>query len=688
MNYLTNNLWISPSKKITDTLSKFHKGFNLISKLNCKFYETNYIDVYCNVEKEIQIGDTNHMYIASRAYDYKVTVDKNISYIIIQSETFYESSDKKTMDNKTSDEKTSDMYTYMIVFYYLPHMTIDFNFDYHRWIWGETEPGLILIPNLDNDPIYHVKFNFKKMITMIPQEIMTLIPKEIKNNQLNSTHYIDSNISFKFYLDVRYPISIYKTSDMSLVLGENLDSHDYGHDHDYIDISEVLDTSESYSISCNDMISRKTQPIIRVMIGVYKNDKLLYSDYIIFRIAPALLTPNNLQTQTVYLASVDGVYPNKLFIEETCQILNKEGYQSIIIKSDKVSMYHRWMQDILKFVYCSDNNQTNTIVLKGPHFLKHSDGKSSIDYIHSYFKDYHLYDFFYDNDNNLNAFGNVQIMPPIMPKYPFGRIIYGTSTNPIQPNISFHLVDFLESQQVQKPIQVETGWLSVGHVDEILSYVPDPLHPRGFRILIASPRRFHQLISNIDHNNVIFDNDDNYYMFDKQNNEINKRFDPKYENKNQCLYKSQLKVSDILNWEELLKDNAEYQRKLDMVRLILMKELNMGYGEFYEIPIYYWPKSIYPKARSVIPNMINNLFLGKIMLVPKPFVGTGTTLDGECLFEKYFLEQVPKSTKVYFIKNWDSYYLLEGDINCGTNAKRENFKQKWWTIIPEGSYNI
>lgn len=32
--------------------------------------------------------------------------------------------------------------------------------------------------------------------------------------------------------------------------------------------------------------------------------------------------------------------------------------------------------------------------------------------------------------------------------------------------------DFLQAQQVQAPVELYSDWLSVGHVDEFLSFVP------------------------------------------------------------------------------------------------------------------------------------------------------------------------------------------------------------------------
>lgn len=79
--------------------------------------------------------------------------------------------------------------------------------------------------------------------------------------------------------------------------------------------------------------------------------------------------------------------------------------------------------------------------------------------------------------------------------------------------------DFLVAQKVQEPVELFSDWLSVGHVDEFLSFVPAPdrkvTDPRveksrmrpsepsstssssslqGFRLLLASPSACYQLL--------------------------------------------------------------------------------------------------------------------------------------------------------------------------------------------------
>jgi protein-arginine deiminase len=140
-----------------------------------------------------------------------------------------------------------------------------------------------------------------------------------------------------------------------------------------------------------------------------------------------------------------------------------------------------------------------------------------------------------------------------------------------------------------------------------------------------------------------------------------------------------------LEWPELLLDNYQYQEILDNNKHILLKELQLKKTDIYEVPICFWPKSISDRAKSIIPNMVNSLYTNQFMLVPKPF---GPNVGKQDLFEEYFVSIIPKNIRIYFINNWDSYYLLDGDIHCGTNVKRTPFKRKWWSHMPSSSYDI
>jgi protein-arginine deiminase len=65
--------------------------------------------------------------------------------------------------------------------------------------------------------------------------------------------------------------------------------------------------------------------------------------------------------------------------------------------------------------------------------------------------------------------GNLEVTHP-MPGYPLGRIYYGKST---ATTFSPTIVKFLEAQELQKPFSINTEWLVIQHVDEIVNFVVD-----------------------------------------------------------------------------------------------------------------------------------------------------------------------------------------------------------------------
>lgn len=72
--------------------------------------------------------------------------------------------------------------------------------------------------------------------------------------------------------------------------------------------------------------------------------------------------------------------------------------------------------------------------------------------------------------------GNIEMLPPTT-NHPLGRICYGS-------RISDFKRQFFESQEVQPPFEVDTEWLAVGHVDEMISFWKGaPL-----TVILASPR--------------------------------------------------------------------------------------------------------------------------------------------------------------------------------------------------------
>ena len=83
--------------------------------------------------------------------------------------------------------------------------------------------------------------------------------------------------------------------------------------------------------------------------------------------------------------------------------------------------------------------------------------------------------------------------------------------------------------------------------------------------------------------------------------------------------------------------------------------------------------------------MVNHLVIENSSIVPKPY---GPIIKGRCAFEKYVEEALPER-KFYFIDDWYSYHEAGGEVHCGTNTRREHFKDRnWWENTVDGGFDI
>ncbi len=80
-------------------------------------------------------------------------------------------------------------------------------------------------------------------------------------------------------------------------------------------------------------------------------------------------------------------------------------------------------------------------------------------------------------------YGNLTVSPP-KPAWPRGRVIAGRNT---ETGEGFHprVLRFLAAQGVQSPVWIDTSWLLIKHVDEIVAFVPGR-DGRGY-LLVVDP---------------------------------------------------------------------------------------------------------------------------------------------------------------------------------------------------------
>lgn len=381
----------------------------------------------------------------------------------------------------------------------------------------------------------------------------------------------------------------------------------------------------------------------------------IFTDKVMLRIAPWIMTPNTLQPTEVFVCSTSDNYT---FLKEIRSFVAKSGH-NLKICHEYMNRGDRWMQDEVEFGYIDSPHQRFPVVLDSP-------------------RDRGLVDFPYENllgpdfgyvtkkankedVNSLDSFGNLEVSPPVTvngKKYPLGRIIIGVAfpTAAQGRNMTQVIQDFLWAQKVQEPIALFSDWLYIGHVDEFMTFVPAP-DKKGFRLLLASPDAGYKLFQSLQkqgHGNAA--------LFDGVETEV------------------PIAVDDILNNEELQDHNNYVQSCIDWNRDVLKRELGLDEGDIIDLPILFKLVKECEEVRALAfyPDLVNMLVLGKHLGIPKPF---GPKVNGRCAVEAEVCSLLePLGLSCTFIDNFASYHQLLGEVHCGSNVRREPFHFKWWNM--------
>lgn len=202
------------------------------------------------------------------------------------------------------------------------------------------------------------------------------------------------------------------------------------------------------------------------------------------RASPFLMIPNTARMQSFYVSQdTSGRYGNKNMLFQLPLPLLLNGIVPKIYRTD--SWEEMWMQDTMEIGYSESPTSRMHIVLVaprgndrfGPSLLGPDVGVLNIAEPRSQAN---------PTDGWIDWFGNLEVSPATE-KFPLGRIYYGhnpATGNALHPDV----VSFLEAQELQKPVAIDSGWLFIKHVDEMLTFWPSPRR-RGFVAVMPSPQK-------------------------------------------------------------------------------------------------------------------------------------------------------------------------------------------------------
>ncbi|KAF1519891.1 UNVERIFIED_CONTAM: Protein-arginine deiminase type-2, partial [Eudyptes pachyrhynchus] len=268
---------------------------------------------------------------------------------------------------------------------------------------------------------------------------------------------------------------------------------------------------------------------------------------------------------------------------------------------------------------------------------------------------------------SLDSFGNLEVSPPVTvagKEYPLGRILIGSSFPTSAGRRMTRVVrDFLCAQQVQAPVELYSDWLSVGHVDEFVTFVPTS-DAKRFRMLMASPAACYKLFREKQKEGqgeaTMFKGKGTAGSFGRA---LTKR----------------VTINKVLSNDILVRQNQYVQCCIDWNRDILKKELGLTEEDIVDLPALF-KLDKQGKAVPYFPNMVTMIVLARDLGIPKPF---GPVVGGECCLERRTRSLLePLGLRCRFLEDVASYHGRLGEVRCGTNVQRRPFAFKWWHVTP------
>lgn len=204
------------------------------------------------------------------------------------------------------------------------------------------------------------------------------------------------------------------------------------------------------------------------------------SDETVFRVAPWIVLPSSAVPTAIHVAS--GAYANQSFLGDLEAAATAAGVE--LLPPFATSHWQEmWVQDTMEIGYTQlpgrdpmhvvlranrgQDDHAGTLLGPDMGYFQVGAPRSTT-----------------GGDAWVDWYGNLEVSPPV-PGWPLGRIYYGHNT---ETGMMLHpdVVDFLEAQEVQAPFWIDTSWLTIKHVDEILTFVPAA--DGSPRMLVASPR--------------------------------------------------------------------------------------------------------------------------------------------------------------------------------------------------------
>jgi len=269
--------------------------------------------------------------------------------------------------------------------------------------------------------------------------------------------------------------------------------------------------------------------------------------------------------------------------------------------------------------------------------------------------------------------GNIEVSPDNV------LVIGDTSTQDLRQF-------FAQRGYADKTALLETRWLTVGHVDEYVSFVPDASAPGGYAIVKADPGLAIELIKNASPEQLNAIHSSYRSQIINMHNSLKEEgvsrmgLDDYDLSEGNILTELVARNSDPLRMNQLVDLNRSISELIDRNIETLKQSITAATkGRRTEFRVVSFP-TIFQGRKSggglsgcvaLLPGTVNMLVLGQHAVIP----------DAQFPLFNDHIRQTTASTKIvpHFLENL-AYHYSNGQIHCGTNVMRET---EGYAVKPE-----
>ena len=441
------------------------------------------------------------------------------------------------------------------------------------------------------------------------------------------------------------------------------------------------------------------------------------SDSVTLRVAP-LLTQHHLQNaQQVMVTKIrgGGEYGRlqRKFVGDLGKAVRQAGITKPLVTFDKYG--DPWAQDFVEPAYVGmtgpgGHRQVMRVMLRSAQADREA-GRELFEKVRG--RDIgvvQVTDRARPDDWSLNSMGNLETIPPYAHggrSFPAGRIIMGERKDSgARPSKVMRTL--LKAQGLQDPLLLDTSWLSVGHVDEFVQFLPAAT-PRGWRIGVADPQAGLRLLRDAQR-----DGHGRTKMFSVP--------------ATSDMPAPKETIDQALASRHLVADNEMAARRIAANLETLKRETGVTDDEIVRVPALYTRDSEAPgitrggtpvprltrmgagsplmdalgrhgqqkwltgkngtasraAARATVttsayvPGAVNGVLLGHDRyLAPRQW---GPVVNGKDIFTEAVTATYRRvGLKVSYIDDYYTYHLGMGEVHCGTNTLRDA-SAAWWQL--------